>query len=195
MTSPADRFTRLEKVAVFLIALGEERAREVLADLDLDTVEQLNDAIRGLGKVSAQEKASVMLEFAHFFYDDKPILGKPAKQKRRPGDEGAGAATGDPAKGASGKKRKRPSKPGPRGGPVFHLPPPPSQSGTPAEAPADAERPANQPAAQKPSDEEQAILHTLARLRQRLDPGKIDWGRAGYDFGEGFKGADESERS
>ena len=39
MTTPADRFTRLEKVAVILIALGDERAREVLADLDLDTVD------------------------------------------------------------------------------------------------------------------------------------------------------------
>ena len=48
MTTPADRFTRLEKVGVFLIALGEERAREILADLELDTVEQLNDSIRGL---------------------------------------------------------------------------------------------------------------------------------------------------
>ena len=183
MTSPADRFTRLEKVAVFLITLGEERAREILADLDLDTVEQLNDAIRGLGKVSAEEKASVMLEFAHFFYDDKPILGKPAKrkpagQKRRPAGEGAGAAKGDLTKGTAGKKRKRPPKPAP----------PEPQGG-----PADAE--SNEPAAQKQSDEEQAILHTLERLRQRLDPNKIDWGRAGYDFGEGFKGPDESERS
>jgi len=68
MTTPADRFTRLEKVGVFLSALGEERAREILANLDLDTVEQLNDSIRGLGKVSAVEKASVMLEFAHFSF-------------------------------------------------------------------------------------------------------------------------------
>ncbi len=39
MTTPADRFTRLEKVAVILIALGDERVRAVLGDLDLDTVD------------------------------------------------------------------------------------------------------------------------------------------------------------
>ena len=39
MTTPADHFTRLEKVAIILIAQGDERAREVLADLDLDTVD------------------------------------------------------------------------------------------------------------------------------------------------------------
>ncbi|MEC7843292.1 MAG: hypothetical protein VX911_10425 [Candidatus Latescibacterota bacterium] len=38
MTTPADRFTRLEKVAVILIALGYARVRAVLGDLDLDTV-------------------------------------------------------------------------------------------------------------------------------------------------------------
>ena len=34
MASPADRFTRLEKIAVFLIAMGEARSREILADFD-----------------------------------------------------------------------------------------------------------------------------------------------------------------
>ena len=74
---PADHFSRLEKVAIFLIALGEERTREILDDVDLDTVERLNAAIVGLGQVSVKEKASVMLEFAHFFYEDMPISGKP----------------------------------------------------------------------------------------------------------------------
>ena len=41
------------------------------------------------------------------------------------------------------------------------------------------------------ADEEAAILNTLEKLRQKLDPGEIDWGRAGYDFGEGFKGLDD----
>jgi hypothetical protein len=61
LPNPLDRFTRLEKVAVFLIALGEERTREILADVDLDTIDQLNCAIHGLGKVSTDEKAGVML--------------------------------------------------------------------------------------------------------------------------------------
>ena len=37
------------------------------------------------------------------------------------------------------------------------------------------------------SDEEQAILLTLDKLRRKVDPGQIDWGRAGYDFGDGSR--------
>ena len=192
MTTPADRFTRLEKVAVFLIALGDKRAREVLADLDLDTVEQLNDSIRGLGLVSAAEKASVMLEFAHFFCDGSPIVGNPAKEKRS-GGKGAGAAMGDPA-----EPPPKPAPQGKKGRTVVDLGvspiPPPSQGGPADAAPAE-ERPTHEEAAHDQSDEEQTILHTLEKLRERLDPSKIDWGRAGYDFGDGFKGPDESRRS
>ena len=42
--------------------------------------------------------------------------------------------------------------------------------------------------------QEQAILHTLEKLRQQIDPGQIDWGKAGYDFGEGFKGPEDRKR-
>ena len=73
MASAADRFSRLEKLAIFLLALGEERTREILADVDVDTLQHLNGAIAGLGDLSAEEKAAVMLEFAHFFYADEPI--------------------------------------------------------------------------------------------------------------------------
>ncbi len=73
MASAADRFTRLEKLAIFLIALGEERTREILADVDMDTLQHLNGASTSLGKVGAEEKAAVMLEFAHFFYADEPL--------------------------------------------------------------------------------------------------------------------------
>ena len=82
MPSAADRFTRLEKVAIFLIMLGEERTREILSDVDLDTVEQLNRAMLNLGDISAEEKAAVMLEFAHFFYQDKPIATGTAAPRR-----------------------------------------------------------------------------------------------------------------
>ena len=61
-----DRFTKMQKVAIFLIALGEDRTREILADVDLDTVQQVNAAIASLGKITPEEKAGVMLEFAHF---------------------------------------------------------------------------------------------------------------------------------
>ncbi len=76
MPSPSDRFTRLEKIAVFLIAMGEERAREILTDFDLATIEQINDTIGFLGEVTPQEKAAVMIEFGDFFYKDKPLTSK-----------------------------------------------------------------------------------------------------------------------
>ena len=155
MPSAADRFTRLEKVAVFMITLGEERAREILIDIDLETVEQLNRAMLNLGVVSAEEKAAVMLEFAQFFYHDKPISTG--------GDEPPSAA---PLVATT--LPSAPSPPSPGKAPVEH----------------------NLSASKKPADE-LAILRTLEKLRQRLDPGKIDWGKAGYDFGEGFKGPEE----
>ena len=150
MPSAADRFTRLEKIAIFLIMLGEERTREILSDVDLETVEQLNRAMLNLGDISAEEKAAVMLEFAHFFYQDKPI------------------ATGTAAPPVA------PSQTGP---------PSPAQKSPESSAPVE-----HNLSSSKKSADELAILRTLEKLRQRLDPSKIDWGKAGYDFGEGFKG-------
>ncbi len=178
----SDRFTRLEKVAVFLIALGEERTREILADVDLDTIEQLNESMRGLGAVSAEEKAAVMLEFAQFFYQDKPISGvgadvappaSPAKSGSRPVPEG-----GTPKTTARGRTKKGAAR-------TDQATPQPQLKKPPVE---------HELKAQKQVAEELAILQTLERLRQRLDLGKIDWGKAGYDFGEGFKGPEEERR-
>ena len=154
MASAADRFTRLEKLAIFLIALGEERTREILADVDMDTLQHLNGAITSLGKVGAEEKAAVMLEFAHFFYADEPLAS-------------AGVPLVDtdvqtPPKTSSPGKNKRPRQ-------------------TPEQVDL------SDKTAKKISDEEQAILHTQDKLRHKVDPGKIDWDKAGYDFGEGFK--------
>jgi len=165
-----DRFTKMQKVAIFLIALGEERTREILADVDLDTVEQLNGAMSSLGRISAEEKAGVMLEFAHFFYDDKPITSSSTP----------GAA---PA----------PTAPAPPSLPSLPVAP------TASKEPTDlgnlgnlGQAPASNTSAEE--DEERAILHTLEHLRRRLDPAKIDWGRAGYDFGDGFKGPSPDRR-
>ncbi|MDA0333712.1 MAG: hypothetical protein O2782_00940 [bacterium] len=167
MASATDRFSRLEKLAIFLIALGQERTREILADVDVDTLQHLNGAIAGLGDVSATEKAAVMLEFAHFFYADEAIS----------------AATPPPAGKAPARKnpgRKQPAR---------------------RDVDTSATKSSKQPeqlhlSGKEPtlSSEEQAILQTLDKLRRKVDPGQIDWGRAGYDFGDGFKGADESRR-
>lgn len=69
MPTPADHFTQLQKVAIFLIALGEERARQLLATMELPTIERINQTIVTLGLVTSEEKAAVMLEFADFFFE------------------------------------------------------------------------------------------------------------------------------
>ncbi|MEE2658072.1 MAG: hypothetical protein VX733_06160 [Candidatus Latescibacterota bacterium] len=160
--SPADRFTRLQKVAVFLIALGEERTREILSDVDLDTIEQLNAAMASLGAVSAEEKASVMLEFAHFFYADEALPGpsSPVPSSAQPESLGP---------------------------PVIELS---MESAAPPQKLDDLSTKKDDPL----SDEEAAILKTLDQLRTRLNPGQIDWGRAGYDFGDGLEGSDPDRR-
>jgi hypothetical protein len=159
--SAADRFSRLEKVAIFLIALGEERTREILADVDVDTLQHLNDAIAGLGDITAEEKAAVMLEFAHFFYEDQMI------------------APGGPSVSA-------PPKP--------TAPPPPKPATVDQPKAPSLDLGGEQEPPPELSDEEQAILQTLDKLRRKLDLGQIDWGKAGYDFGEGFQGPGDDRR-
>jgi len=141
MASLSDRFSRLEKVAVFLIVLGPDKARQILADVDLETVEAINASMLDLGDLRPEEKAAVMIEFAGFFYDNKPLTDK----------------LKDPAP----KKRAKKSS---------------------------TSTPHKMPSTQADEDDETTILNTLQKLRERVDPNKIDWGRAGYDFGDGFKG-------
>ncbi|MEE3232712.1 MAG: hypothetical protein VX294_00970 [Candidatus Latescibacterota bacterium] len=76
MSSTSGRFTRLEKICVFLIAMGKERAREILAEMDVDTIQKINITMTSLGAVTALEKASVMIEFGDFFYKDIPLSSK-----------------------------------------------------------------------------------------------------------------------
>ena len=174
----ADRFTRLEKIAVFLIAIGEEQTRRFLADLDLQTVEQVNEAIADLGSVTPGEKAAVMIEFADFFYRDKPLQrGKSGAARRPPKGGTPGPARG---RGAASSRPARPAAESP--GAAAPTPPP---TPTPKARPGD-KREESAPTAR----DEDSILDTLEKLRQRVDPKQIDWGRAGYDFGEGFKGTD-----
>ena len=76
MSSMSNRFTRLEKICVFLIAMGKERAREILADMDVDTIQKINITMTSLGAVTALEKAAVMIEFGDFFYKGIPLSSK-----------------------------------------------------------------------------------------------------------------------
>jgi flagellar motor switch protein FliG len=147
MASPTDRFTRLQKIAIFLIVMGEDKAREILGDLDLDTIESINTAMHSLKDITPQEKAATMIEFGDFFYKDKPLSAQINKPQ---------------AKKAPSKKQT--------------------------------------PAAQAPSVvsladlDEKTIAATLSKLKDKIDPGKIDWGKAGYDFGEGFGGSSKRPR-
>ena len=147
MASPTDRFTRLQKIAIFLIVMGEDKAREILGDLDLDTIESINAAMQSLKDITPQEKAATMIEFGDFFYKDKPLSAQINKPQ---------------AKKAPSKKQT--------------------------------------PAAQAPSVvsladlDEKTIAATLSTLKDKIDPGKIDWGKAGYDFGEGFGGSSKRPR-
>jgi len=152
MASPADRFTRLQKIGIFLVVMGEEKARQILAGLDVDTIEQINAAIEDLDPVTSQEKAAVMIEFADFFYKDKPLTAKPK-----------------PSLSSSAPPPK--TSPPTSASPQKHAPPPVRQEG-----------------------DESTVLNALRQLKRRVDPGGIDWSRAGYDFGEGFKGPHGSRR-
>ena len=157
MTAPAHNFTRLQKMAIFLIALGKEKAREILADVDLETVEKINRAIAELGPVSPEVKATVMIEFGDFFFKDKPLSGKFV---------------------GLGEKK---------------VPPPKKTRSASTKTTATQKKQASLSTSSSSTakDEEANILKTLQKLRQRVDPGKIDWSLAGYDFGEGFTGSEK----
>ena len=176
MASPAHDFTRLQKMAIFLVALGTEKAREILADVDLETVEKINTAIVGLGSVPPEVKAAVMIEFGDFFFKDKPLSGKFAEL----GEKKAGPAKKTRAPSSPGKatKSKKTQPSAAKTATVKKKKPPASTT----------------PPAPTAKDEETNILKTLQKLRERVDPGKIDWSRAGYDFGEGFKGPGKERR-
>ena len=158
-----DRFTRLQKIAIFLIVMGPDKAREILGDLSLDTIESINEAMQNLKQITPQEKAATMIEFGDFFYKGKPLSAKlketTAKKKAKPKATAETQAKKNLEKPESKKAAKKMQ-------PVVHL----------AEL------------------DEKTIAETLAKLKDKVDPGKIDWGKAGYDFGEGFSGSSNRPR-
>ena len=172
---PADRFTRMEKIAVFLIALGGERAREIINDLDLTTVEQLNTAIQSIGSTTSMEKAAIMLEFARFFYCNEPVQGSDSTTTRFKDHQPL-----NPNKTTKTKSQ-------PRSCDI-------SREIT-SEIVRNSEHLLDKASKKKPeSGIEKKVHQMLEKLRQHLDPETIDWGRAGYDFGDGFKGPTDKNR-
>jgi hypothetical protein len=184
MASAADRFSTLQKVGIFLIVLGQEKARDILDGVDVETLQRLNATITELGELTAEEKAAVMIEFGDFFYKGKeflPISKRPAKKGAKTARP---AAESTKAKSSKSPESKKPKKAG-------VLPPPGTKKvGAPGPSSATAE---SNPPATKP-EEEKIVISALKKLRERVDPKQIDWSRAGYDFGEGFKGPTEERR-
>ena len=154
MPTPTNRLTRLQKIAIFLIVMGEDKAREILGDLDLETIESINAAMQSLKDITPQEKAATMIEFGDFFYKDKPLSTKLKEPAKKQG----------PAKKAPAKKQaKKPIEKAPPVVPLAEL-------------------------------DEKTIAETLSKLKDKIDPGKIDWGKAGYNFGEGLSGSGKRPR-
>ena len=179
MASAADRFSTLQKVGIFLIVLGQEKARDILDGVDVETLQRLNATIEELGELTAEEKAAVMIEFGDFFYKGKellPISKRPAKKSGKPARPAAKAA-----KTTSGKtsKAKRPKK---------------AATATAKKVDAPGSAKAESTSLATTPEEEKIVISALKKLRERVDPKQIDWSRAGYDFGEGFKGPTEERR-
>ena len=158
-----DRFTRLQKIAIFLIVMGPDKAREILGDLSLDTIESINEAMQNLTQITPQEKAATMIEFGDFFYKGKPLSAKLKEPTEKKKAKPKATAKTQAKKKLGEPESKKAAKKMP---PVVHL----------AEL------------------DEKTIAETLAKLKDKVDPGKIDWGKAGYDFGEGFSGSSNRPR-
>ena len=183
MASAADRFSTLQKVGIFLIVLGPEKARDILDGVDVETLQRLNATIEELGELTAEEKAAVMIEFGDFFYKGKELLpiSKPASKKgdipqRRPAKAAATQASNLP-------KTKKSQKTGKSASAANKIDAPGSDLAK-AESKSHATKP----------EEEKIVISALKKLRERVDPKQIDWSKAGYDFGEGFKGPTEERR-
>jgi len=196
MSSPANRFTALQKIAVFLIAIGADKTREVLAELDFDTLGQINRTLAELGPVSAREKAAVMIEFGDLFFRDIPLSSKipngpsPAEGKQ------PDPKTASPIQGKEPDPRTASPTEGRSTTPPGQVPRSPGAPDRPRDrvglpSPDPESRPASpsvEPSAGR------AAARALEHLRRHVDPREIDWGRAGYDFGEGFQGSGGSRR-
>ena len=159
MPSANERFTRLQKIAIFLIVMGQDKAREILSDLSLETIESINHAMQRLKQLTPQEKAATMIEFGDFFYKGKPLSAKLEEPE--------------------GKKKLWPKAP------------PEKQTKQPL---IKSNQQQAKPVLPLADLDEKTISETLSKLKDKVDPSKIDWGKAGYDFGEGFSGQDHKPR-
>lgn len=68
-------FKGKEKAAIVFLCLGETRGAEMMKNLSSVEIEQITEAISGLGTISGEEVESVILEFAKLFAQDSGLIG------------------------------------------------------------------------------------------------------------------------
>ena len=161
MSSSSKRFTRLEKICVFLIVMGKDRAREILADMDIDLIQKINATMISLGNVTALEKATIMIEFGDFFHKDAPPLSSKL--------------------GKTDSKTFQKNK--------FSNSSPKNESLDDFTV---EEVENNLIDEHLVSDDEEVVVKALELFKSYAS--KINWKKAGYDFGEGFQGLGEKDR-
>ncbi len=69
------KFKGKEKAAVVFLCLGEKRGAELMKRLSSEEIQQITEAMSGLGVVSSEEIEAVILEFAELFAKDSGITG------------------------------------------------------------------------------------------------------------------------
>lgn len=69
------KFKGKEKVAVVFLCLGEKRGAELMKKLSTSEIQQITEAMSGLGAISPEETEAVILEFAEIFTKDGGLTG------------------------------------------------------------------------------------------------------------------------
>jgi len=68
-------FKGKEKAAIVFLCLGETRGAELMKKLSSVEIEQITEAISGLGSITGEEVEAVIMEFAKLFAQDSGLIG------------------------------------------------------------------------------------------------------------------------
>jgi flagellar motor switch protein FliG len=74
-TPRSKKFKGKEKAAIVFLCLGEKRGAEMMKRLTSEEIEQIIEAISGLGTISGEEVEAVIMEFAQLFAQDSGLFG------------------------------------------------------------------------------------------------------------------------
>ncbi len=69
------KFKGKEKAAVVFLCLGEKRGADLMKNLSTSEIQQITEAMSGLGVISSEETEAVILEFAEIFTKDSGLTG------------------------------------------------------------------------------------------------------------------------